>query len=316
VHSDDSIDPLRVTFTKEWQSPTYLANKDDNGSEYICDPKEPTCKVNITVSPLLDGIVSSALSCEISADFDLVPTTDPCNPNTSIVPIGEHTLVIKILDKNKNTVLQTSTISIKNIPEDTSISPERVTYTKEWQSPTYLISKEDAAASEYVCDSEQTECKINPLFHVLLDGVESSKLTCLVIADFELISTSDPCNPKTSIVPKGEHIITIKFLDITNNAIIKTFPLTVKNIQKDDVPIDPTRVTADIVFQQPTYVASREEEGRLIYVCDKIKSECRINLLITPKLDGLSSSKLTCRVSTDFGVEIHSCNPDTLTVPP
>jgi hypothetical protein len=143
----------------------------------------------MVVTPLLDGIASSALSCEISGDFELIPTSDPCNPNTSTVPIGEHTVVIKILDKNKNTVLQTSTISIKNIPEDTSINPERVSYTKEWQSPTYLITKEDNALSEYVCDTEQAECKINALFHPLLDGVDSSRLTCLVTADFELIPT-------------------------------------------------------------------------------------------------------------------------------
>lgn len=248
------------------------------------------------ITPLLNGISSSALSCDISADFDLIPTSDSCNPNTSIVPVGEHAVTIKIFDKSKNIVLQTSTIVIKNTSEENSIKPERVTYTKEWQSPTYLLSKEDITLSEYVCDPEQSECKINPLFLPLLDGSVSSRLVCLVEADFELVPTSDPCNPNTSLVPPGEHIITLKILDNTNNNLIRTFSLSIKNIRTDDVPIDPKRVTTDITFQQPTYVITREEDGRTIYVCDKAKTECKINLLVTPKLDGITSSKLSCRI--------------------
>ena len=43
-------------------------------------------KWNLKITPLLDGGVSSQLICEVTSDFTLVPTSDPCNPNTSILP--------------------------------------------------------------------------------------------------------------------------------------------------------------------------------------------------------------------------------------
>jgi hypothetical protein len=102
IHSDDSIDPLRVTHAREWQSPTYLISKEDISlSEYACDPEQAECKINLKIAALLDGIESSQLTCEITSDFEIIPTTDPCNPNTSVVPTGDHIIVIKISDKNK-----------------------------------------------------------------------------------------------------------------------------------------------------------------------------------------------------------------------
>lgn len=87
IHPDGSIDPLRVTHTREWQSPTYLLLKDDTSlSEYICDPEQEECKINLKVTPMLDGTESSLLTCDITSDFEIVPTSDACNPNTSIIP--------------------------------------------------------------------------------------------------------------------------------------------------------------------------------------------------------------------------------------
>jgi hypothetical protein len=62
-------------------------------------------------------------------------------------------------------------------------------------------------------------------------------------------------------------------------------------------------------------VTTREGDGQMTYVCDKAKTECKINLLVTPKLDVVSSSKLSCHITTDFGFEVNSCNPDTFVVP-
>jgi len=70
-----------------------------------------------------------------------------------------------------------------------------------WQSPTYLLLKEDVTLSEYTCDPAQSDCKINLLVTPMADGASSSKLTCVITADFDLISGADPCNPNTSIVP-------------------------------------------------------------------------------------------------------------------
>ena len=185
IHSDDSIDPLRVTHTKEWQSPTYLLLKEDVSlMEYTCDSTQTECKINLKITPLLDGASFSALTCEITSDFEIVPTSDPCNPNTSTVPVGNHDLTIKILDKNKNTILQTSTLTLINIPEDNTINPTKVVTDIIWQQPTYLLEKDDTTKTFYTCDAEKTECKINLLVVPKLEGVESPKLSCHIVTDF------------------------------------------------------------------------------------------------------------------------------------
>ncbi len=170
------------------------------------------------MTPKLDGADSSQLTCEISTDFELAPTTDACNPNTSIVPKGDHTLTIKILDKNKNTVLQTSTVLIKNPVIDESIDPTKVVTDITWQQPTYLIGKEDTSKTEYTCDTSKTDCKVNLLVTPKLDGVESSKLTCHITTDFG-IEESD-CNPDTFTVPIGNHKLTIETKNIAGETML------------------------------------------------------------------------------------------------
>lgn len=200
IHPDDTIDPLRVTHTREWQSPSYLLLKEDTSlSEYSCAPEQEECKMNLKVTPMLDGLESSLLTCEIASDFEIVTTSDPCNPNTSIVPVGEHDVSIKILDKTKNTLLQTYHIILKNNPPDTTIDPTRVITDIIWQQPTYLLQKDDTTRDEYTCDSEKTECKINLLVSPKLDGVESTKLSCHISSDFGL--EENDCNPDTFSVP-------------------------------------------------------------------------------------------------------------------
>lgn len=196
-------------------------------------------------------------------------------------------------------LLQSTNITLKNTPKDTTIDPVRVTYTREWQSPTYLLSKEDTSLTTYTCDPEQLECKVNLKVVALLDGIESSQITCEITSDFEIIPTTDPCNPNTSIVPTGEHSLTIKILDKAKAIVLKIYPLTLKNIPEDST-IDPTRVVTDITWQQPTYLLEKEDTSKSKYTCDSGQSECKINLLVTPKLDGVESSKLACHIVTDF----------------
>lgn len=208
---EEILDSSRVSVSLEWQSPTYLIEKLDTSlSEYSCDSEQADCKINPKITPLLDNISSSQLTCNISASFELIPTTDPCNPNTSLVPEGEHTLVIQIVQVPDNTLLLEKIIAIHHTPpEPEAINPEQIGLEVEWQTPTYLLEKADTKIFEYSCDPAQTECKINPKFTPLLDGISSTSLTCDIAADFDLIPTTDPCNPNTSIVPEGEHRIEI-----------------------------------------------------------------------------------------------------------
>ena len=82
-----------------------------------------------------------------------------------------------------------------------------------------------------------------------------------------------------------------------------------------NISIDPTHVVTDIDWQQPTYFLEKDDNGKTEYTCDPTKTECRANLLVTPKLDGVESTQLTCRITTDFGIEENDCNPDTFTIP-
>jgi hypothetical protein len=154
------------------------------------------------VTPKKDGNEDNGLTCLITASFELLPSvSDPCNLVDSLVPHGDHTLTLQIISEADSAVLATRIITLKNPIIDTSIDLLRVTSTLTWQSPTYLLSKESPSLTEYTCDPENTECKMNLLVTPLLDGVDSTKLTCEITSDFEIIPTSDPCNPNTSFVP-------------------------------------------------------------------------------------------------------------------
>jgi len=168
----------------------------------------------------LDGVASSQITCEITSDFEIVPTTEPCNPNTSVVPKGDHILTLKILDKNKNTLLQTSTLTLRNTPIDESIDPTKVVTDIIWQQPTYLLEKEDISKSEYTCDPTKAECRVNILVTPKLDGVESSKLSCHMTTDFG--TEENDCNPDTFSIPNGEHNLTIEIKNTGTGDIIST----------------------------------------------------------------------------------------------
>lgn len=204
-------------------------------TEYTCNPDAPNCRINLLFIPLLDGVESSLLTCEITSDFPLEPTADPCNPNTSVVPSGDHILSIKIFEKSNHTLLVTREILLKNPLVDTSIDPLRVTSTLAWQSPTYLLLKEDVSLMEYTCDISQPECKVNPLFTPLLDGVESSLLTCEITSDFLLEPTLDPCNFNTSLVPVGDYILSLKILQKSDNTLLTTREILLKNPSRSTV---------------------------------------------------------------------------------
>lgn len=314
VYPDDTIDPLKVTHVREWQSPTYLIDREDlSRSEYLCDPDQSECKINLNIIPMLDGAPTSLLTCIVSSDFELIPTSDPCNPNTSTVPKGDHVLEIKILDK-KDTILQISSVTIKNTFEDILLDPSRITITREWQTPTHLTDIENTELNEYVCDSDSPECKINLKVIPLLDWVSSSLITCEILSDFELTPTSDPCNPNTSVVPIWVHTLVIKIIEKNTENVIKIEEISVNNIRENN-SIDPTRVVIDIVWQQPTYFLEKEDTSRDIYICDSTKSPCRFNIQIIPKIDWEESTKLVCRITTDFGIEMDNCNPSTIDVP-
>lgn len=168
---------------------------------------------------MLDGMESSQLTCEITTDFELVPTTEPCNPNTSIVPVGDHTLTINILDKVRGTILQTSALTLKN-PEKEKIDPTRVVTEIVWQQPTYFIEKDDVSRESYTCDTTKDLCRFNLQVLPKLDGVETSELTCRITTDFG--TEENDCNPSTIDVPEGNHTLTIEVLEVATGELVST----------------------------------------------------------------------------------------------
>lgn len=235
-----------------------------------------------------------------------------CNPNTVEFPVGSWNVQVMVKKIADESIVNQGSITV--VHSDGSIDPLRVTYTREWQSPTYLLLKEDISLTEYVCDSTQTECKINLKITPLLDGVDTSSLSCEITSDFEIIPTSDPCNPNTSLVPNGDHEVSIKILDKAKNVTLQTSTIILKNTPENDT-IDPTKVVTDIVWQQPTYLLEKNDMTKAFYQCDTEKTECKVNLLVTPKLEGLESPKLSCHITTDFGIEESDCNPSEFVVP-
>jgi micrococcal nuclease len=219
-----------------------------------------------------------------------------------------HLIVKKIAD---DMVVNEWIVTI--VYPDEAIDPLRVTHTREWQSPSYLQNKEDTSLTEYSCDMQESECKVNLKIAPMLDGIESSQLTCEITTDFELVPTTEPCNPNTSFVPKWDHALTINILDKVRGTLLQSSVITIKNPEKET--IDPTRVVTELVWQQPTYFLEKEDISRESYSCDTTKDLCRFNLQVLPKIDGVESSELTCKITTDFGTEEHDCNPSTIDVP-
>ena len=296
-----------------FQQPTYLLEKDTAGlTSYTCDVTQDACKVNFdfTASVPTDE-PSTHYSCLIDFWFGITGQENKCNPTTVEFPLGTwnvHLIVKKIAD---DTVVNEWDLTIVH-PDDT-IDPLRVTHTREWQSPSYLMSKDDTSLTEYSCDTEEPECKVNLKIAPMLDGVESSQLACEITADFELVPTTEPCNPNTSIVPKGDHILTINILDKVRGTLLQTSVLTLKNPEKEK--LNPTRVVTELVWQQPTYFLEKDDTSRESYTCDTTKDFCRFNLQVLPKLDGEESTQLSCHIMTDFGTEESDCNPSTIDVP-
>ena len=106
----------------------------------------------------------------------------------------------------------------------------------------------------------------------------------------------------------------ITYSSKNKNSTLQTYNITIKN-PTIDTTIDPTKVVTDITWQQPTYLLEKDDLSRSGYTCDPEKSECRINMIVTPKLDGIESPRLSCRITSDFGIEEDDCNPDTFSVP-
>lgn len=129
-------------------------------------------------------------------------------------------MTIQVLQKSDSSLIATRVIKLHNPVVDNSIDPTRVTMTLNWQNYTYLLGKEDKSLSDYVCDPSHTECKINLQLLPFLDGIASNRLTCAITTDFLLVPTTDPCNPNSSSVPAGDHILSMQILDKTNNNML------------------------------------------------------------------------------------------------
>lgn len=127
---------------------------------------------------------------------------------------------VKILDKTKNVILKTYEVTLKNPVIDNTIDPTRVMMDITWQQPTYLLEKENSTATAYTCDPDKAECRVNFLVIPKLDGVESSRLSCHIITDFDI--EENDCNPDTFSIPSGNHAIMIEAKNNQTGEIVAT----------------------------------------------------------------------------------------------
>jgi len=128
--------------------------------------------------------------------------------------------------------------------------------------------QDDLTLLEYTCNPEAESCQINLLVTPQKNGLEDSQLTCALIADFELLpSTSDPCNPLQSVVPAGDHTVTIQILRKTDSSVVATRTIILKN-PPVDTSISPLRVTSAFVWQSPTDLLAKEDTSLTEYACN------------------------------------------------
>ena len=73
----------------------------------------------------------------------------------------------------------------------------------------------------------------------------------------------------------------------------------------------------EILFQNPSYVLEKEQNNKILYICDEEKSECKINLkLVQPWTTSSLSSNLSCEITTTFESEqFERCNPSSVIFP-
>ncbi|MCD5382524.1 lamin tail domain-containing protein, partial [Candidatus Gracilibacteria bacterium] len=105
----------------------------------------------------------------------------------------------------------------------------------DFQSPSYILNKEDKNQSEFFCDKSKSECKINFNFEKTFenspDGYSKSKFYCKI--KFGDLSTDqeNKCNPNTVIFPIGETKIEFEVFLKEGNVLQFKKEITIKNIE-------------------------------------------------------------------------------------
>lgn len=105
------------------QSPSYVLDKTEDLSEYICDNSKDECKINFNFEKTFENLINenwqkiskSNYYCQITFGSLSTWQENKCNPNTVIFPIWETNISIKIFEKSTDVLIIEKNILIKRL---------------------------------------------------------------------------------------------------------------------------------------------------------------------------------------------------------
>ncbi len=156
--STNSWDLILPNIKINFQSPSYLLEKEFEKNEYFCDKSKKDCKVNFDLSESFSWFTEKNYICEIDFWFD-DEKSDKCNPNTIIYPKWSHIVNFIIFEKNnlKNFIKKEIIINnLDKIPENSNLM---LNLNKDERNIIMQSGAKQIWENYYICNDEI--CKIN-----------------------------------------------------------------------------------------------------------------------------------------------------------
>jgi len=223
---------------------------------YEC--KNTDCKINLNLENLFtwtyDKTNYKCLWNFWSGTFETQDTDKKCNPWYVNYWTWNQFIEAKIYEKWNELNFKTWSLSFMNWNSknlETSLwwssgteswNYDNLTYSwssQEWQvsnfpsikinfqNPSYLVDK-NTELSEYVCDSKESECKINFDLSESFSWFTETHYKCNIILPFES-SEKEKCNPNTITFPIWESEVWFKIYEKNNTEIFTWKTIIIKN---------------------------------------------------------------------------------------
>lgn len=298
-----TIPEIILTF----QRPSYIVETSADSWWYECDSSKWDCKVNFSLEDTFWGYVPAAYTCTTDFWFSTWEE-NKCNPNTVVIPEGEHQMRFTIFEKNNSQNAKQKNITIKNIKKVVEV-------------PQPIIEIQSGLENSWeVFSCKNADCKVNLTLESSFTSESPENLfSCewdFGWGVFETQDTDKKCNPWFVQFWGGNFQVTAKIYEKNNweNYQIQTLSIQ-NNFQVWETPWGNFIPDVFVTLQSPSYVLD-PADGKQIYYCDDSKPECKINFDLSQTFWGYISTKFACE--NDFGFvtgEEQKCNPATIVFP-
>jgi micrococcal nuclease len=286
----------------DFQSPSYInATASWN---YLCDSSKDECKLNIDLRQTFWGSIPAKFECLINSPL-FSWETDFCNPNTIVIPEGEHSISFRIFEKNNPNNFQEKTIYVSNLKPFLEVPV-----------PSIEIQSGLKTNNSWSLECTNYDCSINLTGGASFLWTLTSKFSCLW--DFWTGSIDgewekEKCNPSYVKFSPWNHSISLSIFEKVNLENKKTTFLTFENTFLETISdfIPPLKLS----FQSPSYVNYTSWDGETL-TCDPRESDCKINFNLEETFPWVVPSKYECRNDFWFFTwEEGKCNPNTIIFP-